>query len=574
MCLKELYRKYENMILAVLLLVLIGVFVAIRYDYYYALNDDVLIKDIISGRYMGRPASRNNQMLYPLSLAFSLIYKILPGVPWYALFEWGCHFGCLLLIVWRSLRFCRNSYTKWLLCVVEGLLIIGFFMEHLVFSQYTITSGLLAGTALFLFVTEKGTENLLTRSIPSIVLIVLAFLLRSEMLLLMLPFICVAGIYRWSCETKIFTSKNFRIYLGVFGCILAGLAVSFIVDFIGYSGEDWKDFRAYFDARTTLYDYTGIPVYEQNQKFYDSNEISKNQYDLLQNYNYGLDDEINTPMLEKVSAYAKGIQEGLLSRVKLGLIRYRYRITNLDAYPYCLLAALGYILGILALHRKNKGRIAFTLTFLFAVRSVIWVYILMTNRIPVRITHPLYFVEFLLLASVYLTEFLAEDRKEKERTYKSIFAIVLCFLLGSCITAYGIKTTDEQIGQAAENNVANYALQSYCAKNPDNFYFLDVYSSIHFTEKMFENKGGVSNYELLGGWICNSPIYREKLQNFGIYSVEEAFLTLDNVYLIQDTEGSFEWINEYFSQKGLRLEVHEVERLEGGLGVFQLEILE
>ena len=98
--------------------------------------------------------------------------------------------------------------------------------------------------------------------------------------------------------------------------------------------------------------------------------------------------------------------------------------------------------------------------------------------------------------------------------------------------------------------------------------------TLHFTEKMFENMDCVSNYELLGGWICNSPIYHEKLQNFGISSVEDAFRTLDNVYLVQDVKESFAWIEEYFCQKGLNFKAYEVERFEGWLGVYKLEISE
>ena len=43
---KDFYKKYENFILASVFLLGLLLFVGVRYDYYYDLNDDVLIKDL------------------------------------------------------------------------------------------------------------------------------------------------------------------------------------------------------------------------------------------------------------------------------------------------------------------------------------------------------------------------------------------------------------------------------------------------------------------------------------------------------------------------------------------------
>lgn len=41
-------------------------------------------------------------------------------------------------------------------------------------------------------------------------LVVLAYQMRTEMLLLMLPFICVTGVCRWAKEHPVFTKKIFK----------------------------------------------------------------------------------------------------------------------------------------------------------------------------------------------------------------------------------------------------------------------------------------------------------------------------------------------------------------------------
>ena len=53
MVLKDFYKKYENCIVALAWLLLLLLFVGIRYDYYYDLNDDVTIKDLMAGVYTG-----------------------------------------------------------------------------------------------------------------------------------------------------------------------------------------------------------------------------------------------------------------------------------------------------------------------------------------------------------------------------------------------------------------------------------------------------------------------------------------------------------------------------------------
>ena len=112
MVLRDFYKKYENCIVALAWLLLLLLFVGIRYDYYYDLNDDVTIKDLMAGVYTGEPEGHNIQVLYPLSLAVSLVYRVFPRMPVYGIFLCLCQYGCLWLIVKRSLGFCQRTWGK------------------------------------------------------------------------------------------------------------------------------------------------------------------------------------------------------------------------------------------------------------------------------------------------------------------------------------------------------------------------------------------------------------------------------------------------------------------------------
>ena len=72
--------------------------VAVGFDYYYDLNDDVLMKDILSGIYTGVPETHNIQMLWPVSALFAFLYKVCPVVPWMGVVLCLIQYVCLYLI--------------------------------------------------------------------------------------------------------------------------------------------------------------------------------------------------------------------------------------------------------------------------------------------------------------------------------------------------------------------------------------------------------------------------------------------------------------------------------------------
>lgn len=121
----KFYRKWENWILPLLFTLALLLFTSLRFDYYYSLNDDVLMKDILAGVYTGVPESRNVQMLYPLSLLLSLLVKVFHTSYVYGIFLCLCQFGSLYLILYRSMRYGKKTVGKVLLCLLESLLFAG-----------------------------------------------------------------------------------------------------------------------------------------------------------------------------------------------------------------------------------------------------------------------------------------------------------------------------------------------------------------------------------------------------------------------------------------------------------------
>lgn len=600
MKLKEAVSKRQNFIISVVFLLIPMIALACRFDYYYDLNDDVLMKEILSGNYTGVPEGHNIQMLWPVSAAISLLYRIVRVVPWYGIFLCTCQFGALFLILNRSLANCISWKARLTVGLVETLLFFSMMMEHLVAVQYTITCAMLAAAAAFWFLTSKPQRKpvLFIRSnIPAILLVFLAYLIRSEMLLLVLPMICVAGVVKWSFEDKVFAKENFMKYLGVIGLILLSLLVGQATNRIAYGSKEWRTFNTLFDNRTELYDFQKVPSYQANKEFYDSIGISESEQILFDNYNFGIDEEIDETIMGQIANYAGELNQEaqpFIPKFQKYFKLYVYRLFGGPAsagsdYPWNYMTILLYItVFLLALcqgwntedrrhygtwkHRVVTGlSILWKLCFLFAVRSALWMYILMGERFPDRITHSLYFMEFAVLAGILFT--LIMQKHGHGRTQLLRMTMLICFGL------FSILLLPEKVGEVAQDqkyraqqNEPYLQVYEYFANHPENFYFMDVYSSVSYSEKMFANvDNGIHNYDVMGGWASKSPLYRKKLKAYQIPDMEEGLLFMDNVYFVRRKAEDMRWLFDYYESHGENIKITLIETIDDDFEVYQIE---
>ena len=96
-------KKRENWLIPGFCCLLLFLGIGMAWDYYFDLNDDVLIRDILSGVYTGESEALTAQLLWPLSALLAGLYRVLPGVPVFGAFLWLCQAGSIFLILKRSL---------------------------------------------------------------------------------------------------------------------------------------------------------------------------------------------------------------------------------------------------------------------------------------------------------------------------------------------------------------------------------------------------------------------------------------------------------------------------------------
>lgn len=582
----------------------------IFFDFYYDLNDDTLMHDIMSGIYTGTPDGHNMQTLYPLGALIALCYRICRTVPWYGLFLCLCQFGSLYLVGVRLCDMCEEHVmTPDRAGTLAGkgirLLFLSLFQWvvwrwHLVYVQYTITCAMLSAAAAFLFLTipaRLGRRSFLIKSVMPILLALVAFMLRPEMFLLAFPFVCLAGFYRMTAEKKIFDRENLIRYGGVLGAVLAGMLVLGIADYAAYSSDEWRDFRRFFDARTTVYDFYPALI---NEDAYSGEltrlGVTQQQQRLLRAYNFGLDNAIDTEFLEKLADYAAtapGLARDYTELAGEKLYEYLYRTTHTGDMPHNAVVFIAYtaiLLTGLAGCRKSgtatdddgqqsavrRYAFAWQLLLLLMVRSALWLFILFRGRDPERITHSLYLLEFVLLAAMLACMYrdcgVEKNRRAETITYG---IIVLIGIAALARMPRWIATMQADQNQKAEINRNWYEIDEYCRNHGDNFYFEDVYTTVSFTRYMFGsvNNAPCANYDYLGGWICKSPLYRDKLKNYGIEAGDDALLLHDNVhFIISEQElrgGGVDTVTAYYDAKNIRVMAEQIDRIGDGYSVWQ-----
>ncbi len=587
---KEACKKYENCILTLVVMLLNVILMGICFDFYYDLNDDMMMKDIMSGVYTGTPDGRNMQTLYLLGAFIGLCYRLCGRIPWYGLFLCLCQFGCFYLLGVRLTGLMNRRRTgRAAVLAILSLLQWGVCLLHLVNVQYTITCAMLSATAIFLFVTTPetdGVKQFIVKNIPSMLLVILAYQLRTEMLLLTLPFAGLAGMFRWAQEKPVFTKENGKKYGGVVGLMLAGMVLSGLLDMAAYGDAQWQDFLDFFDARTTVYEFYPEVITQENYAGdLEKLGVTPVQQALLRNYNFGLDDAIDTQLLKQVADYAvytvgasRDWQAVFREKGKL----YVYRLFHGEDAPYNVMViwAYGAVLaaGLVQAVKEEKEQRRRGLADLgllvltAAVRTAAWLFLLMRGRTPERITHSLYLVEFALLSAVFVHR-IHSCGVPKGIRY-GMDALLLLLAAVGLITGIGTVESDQR--QREEVNRDWQDVDAYCRAHDTSFYFEDVYSTVAFSQKMFAGvDNSLANYDILGGWMNKSPLYQEKLAQYDMESAAEALLYQDNVYLIMsDAEAAaqgFGWLIDYYADQGIAVSVTRRDSINENFAVYEVE---
>ncbi len=493
----------------------------------FYLNDDVTMRSILSGAYTGTPNGHAVYMKYPLTGILALLYRVLGFVPWMELF----FAVCILMCMW--------FFSKCFASPAMGtVLAFALYVPFALYMHYTLVAALLAATAILLLVRGHKGSN-------AWVLLLLAFLIRSQVGLLSLPFVACAWIWRsWLLPGE--ERKQDNIHVLKWGvCWIAAVLCCNLLHSVCYSAPEWKEYLEYNDSRTLLYDYTdflSVSTYEENCAEYG---MTDTEYNILYHYNNMLDKSIDAKRMQEIAnkvAMGMKTDEGVGASLKNSIRQYFSNIRYNDApYNYIWMATVLVLAGCCIL--SKRWRLLGIVSVLEVGRSMVWIYLIWKGRFPQRVSQSLYVIEIMLLIGMLIT--VAGHLKWQDKAKKLSAWVLAAVLLISCISRW--KNTFADLAYRDDVQQGWEILKEYCEERPQTLYFADVFSVVQYAESQYVRDS--ENIKLLGGWLSASPLTGEIFDKIGVADAAEALYDGKGVKLLARKDGDMEWLETYLQER-------------------------
>lgn len=515
----------------------------------FYLNDDVTMRSILSGAYTGTPDGHAVYMGYPLTGLLALLYRLLPMVPWLELFFAGCIWVCMYLTA-------EGFKSKLLGAVTSMVLYLPFF----VYMHYTLVAALVAGCGVFLLCRGK-------RSIPSLLLLWTAYMIRSQVGLLSIPFVGAALVWRFLQAEPEERRQKIRSGLKQAGCLAAGLLIIILIHRLCYSSEEWQAYLQYNDSRTQLYDYTDFLSTDKYQEEYAAYGMTLTEYQLLSSYNTMLDDGIDSTKMQEI---ADKVTEGMESYAPgwKEVVKQYYLQIRYSDFPYNVLWMAAYVMLAVLLVWKLKWLQLGFVGILGIGRSVVWMYLISQGRFPERVSLSLYMIELLLLLSIGLPVIQKQLSAWKVPVQRTVMVacVVVMLVPGGWLTV----NTREKVAQRVEVQAGWNLLREYCSTHAENTYLMDVFSSVRYADNQYTKDA--SNLMLLGGWLTASPLTKERLEGLGGEDAAQVLCLQENAYLVTEPEADVLWLESYLQERFGEVslvKVDEISRRGGGFCIYK-----
>ncbi len=548
-------------------------------------NDDGNIMYALAGYRTGTPYPTHRFINVALGVAISGLYRLLPSVPWWTLYQIA---ALLLSLVVINACICKFSNRAGLsIWVGVGLMVImylGMFAYTLCWITFTLTAGMLGTAACALvFALDWEMDGKGERWIAIIggpVLLLLCFFTRNSSGYSLLCFFAAAVLYQF-----IRAGKRYRVKVAALAA--GGLAVAVLAVALNswgvarFNPPVYPEFEA---ARGRFIDYPHV-TYTEDPEFFATLGWDETIYDLADNLCY-LDPAVNADTMNAVVDYPHGT-EGLTARLAdtLAYGEAYFRGSGVSQYMLVIpVVILVWLLWVCA-RKKRFFPEGFIGCAVAAGAFLLCFYLCFMGRFPVRtfmlIAIPTGVLELLALLTVWrrqgdckqeLSPELSNNKKEK-RNFAVVWKCAGIFI-SALLVAWGVGMSQSVLlGYDNSELIAqNARVEAYVMAHPDNVYITDV--------------TGIENIDAFATYPADKPVNLVDWGGTGMHSGwKEAQLRLngvedftgeifqrEGVYFITPAEGEkLNMLNRYLTAHWGATGYTAHERITGELTVYRFD---
>lgn len=590
------------LISAIVFTALIGILTFVCFPPYLATNDDVMLKAIVSGEITGSPEAHLIYIMYPLGLILKLFYSITKAVPWYDFFMMGIHLATYVLLMIRVGEVVidlNNRFAPALVSIAGGLLFLIVDYKYLVLHQYTSLAATLVAVALFYVLTARIKDGALSLKDCIIVgiLLILTLWMRKQVFIMSVPLFVLAVVYRVlegfskkshstkgekdtednqsnvqvvsqeslrECDSGKTDRQNHMKWLIFPTVIIALVLLSILADKLAYSGEEWKSFLAYNDARTDVYDYYGFPNYGEYTEEYDALGIKESDLYPLGEWDLALFENCKKDSMQEMADFTGSVWKSIHYQkweIRHTAVNVLSLIIFQDVHPIGWILAVVSVLAPVLLFIVKRRKAAVVILFALLYEGAFVTYFVFRTRFPERVSYGLYLMIFAFILAVVLRELegiLKENRIQKIMRVVPI-AIIVILTVSAIIRIRLFQPTYEETRLQALNWEE---CNSYFANHPEKVYYLKTATFAPFGEKMFKTSTfEEGNILRMGTWIMGSPLYDAQLRTRG-NKPWEAIVTDEKIYYVQDPAIDTEWIVNFYKGQGMDVKVETVDGIQ------------
>lgn len=447
----EKHFKKSLFVVIFLMIAAVSLLLSLKVPFIYTVNDDLFMKNILSGAYLGRPDAHVVYMEYPLCAVLMVLYRISAKIPWYGICFFLFHVVSWTAVVYRiGMRVLPKAGTaqggKTENRVVRILPALGAFLlgmllyassgfYHVASMQFTVTAAVLGMAGLVWFMTADLSQDVkpyLLDQLVTAVFVFLSFNVRRNVLFMLIP---IAGMLwlkkalecRKQCKVqqnianqtdKEITQKrkagkaHAAKLLGMAAMSAAGVAAAFLSYGIAYGDAGWQDYILYNDNATVLYDYYEWPDYAENKDLYDELGISEEAYvGARDSYLLSMDSSIDSAAMVRLAERSNSLHQdsgSFFGRCLHAFDEIVNRTFSDTDRPLNLIVVSLYGLVIFGALVYQKYDALLTLAALFIGRMFAWMYVVYEGRYPMRISQSLFLAEAAVLAVILCHEILGE----------------------------------------------------------------------------------------------------------------------------------------------------------------------
>ena len=528
-------EKLKHIIAPVAVLLMV-IFVWHKTGIYFETNDDKCITEILCGLMTGEPEARTVYVSYLLALPLSVLYSFTSKIPWYGLVL----ILCQVFAYTAALESIYSRLTKWVeaaagTVLTALMLLVNLYLLSCI--EFTSTAALMAAAGYFCLLVHNDPKK---GRFCFCLLELFAGLLRLNSMLMMQPMglLIIGGVLLgrkdMSLRDRVVAwGKAVLVPTAVFLMLLS-------VDAFVYRESGWKAYMKYLDAETVLFDYRGIPSYEEVKNILDRYQVSETDYYAYRSYM--IPDWILSPeCAEEIAGYVQEHGE----RVNVQELWEKLRKNLFEDSHWKVNSVIVFLWAAAAVQMLVVKKASFLLSALALLFGKVfsWGYLLYQGRFPLRVSMPLLAGEIFLLSALMLVY--REQMKVSMR-----YGMLLALLFGMCIT--GISTGRQQyyyiLGKNTGQKIFMAGLReigAYCNDHPDNRYIIDAVSAGYYEGSALETEIYQDrNYIVAGNWYSNSPNVRRYNAKYLAEGEGVYFLVYDDgrgadhpgvAYLMQET---------------------------------------